>query len=151
MAEKSFPGAVIALYGMAIGNALSALSKGQTSADELVMLRDQAKAIVDAQGDLVAALKELDAEIARRGGIKAAPAPPSERFVAQIDGLVLSDKMKAEIEQSLQKAVMAEIAKLDTRGDMVASPLSQIKSFGPGLGWRTPGIAIIARNLNITR
>ena len=29
---------------------------------------------------------------------------------------------------------MKEIAKLDTRGDMVASPLSQIKAFGFGSG-----------------
>jgi len=149
MAEKSYAGTVVALYGVAIGNALSALSKGQTSADELVALRDQTQAIVGAQGDLIAALKELDAEIARRGGAKAAPAPASERFVAQIDGLALPDKLKAEIEQSLQKAVMPEIAKLDTGGDMVASPLSQIKAFGPGLGWHTPGIAIVARHLNI--
>ena len=73
MAVKSHPGGMIALYGVAIGNALSALSKGQTSIDELVALRDQAKTIVDAQGDLVAALRELDAEIGRRGGAKAAP------------------------------------------------------------------------------
>jgi hypothetical protein len=32
---------------------------------------------------------------------------------------------------------------------MVASPLSTIKSFGLGLGSRTPGIAIVTRNLNI--
>lgn len=148
MAEKSFPGGMIALYGLAIGNALLH-AKGQTSVDDLIMLRDQAKAIVDAQGDLVAALRELEAEIDRRGGAKAAPPPPSERFVAQIDGLNLPDKAKTDIEQALQKAVMAEIAKLDSRGDMVASPLSQIKAFGPGLGWRTPGIAIVARTLNI--
>ncbi len=150
MPEKSFPGTVVAVYGIAIGNALAALAKGQTSADELVMLRDQTRAIVGAQGDLLAALKELDAEITRRGtGAKAAPAPASERFVAQIDGLALSDKVKAEIEQALQKAVMTEIAKLDSGGDMVPSPLSQIRAFGPGLGWHTPGLAIVARNLNM--
>ena len=43
----------------------------------------------------------------------------------------------------------AEIAKLDTGGDMVASPLSAIKAFGPGIGWHTPGIAIVAKQLNI--
>ena len=46
--------------------------------------------------------------------------------------------MKSDIEQALQKAVMAEIAKLDTRGDMVASPLSQIKAFGPGSAGARP-------------
>jgi hypothetical protein len=149
MAEKSFAGGVIALYGVAIGNALSSLSKGQASVDQLVMLRDQAKAIVAAQGDLVAALRELEAEIARRGGTKAAPEPASERFVAQIDGLNLPDKAKADVEQALQKAVMAEIAKIDTKGDMVASPLAKIGPFGFGLGSHTAGIAIVARNLNI--
>ena len=142
MPEKSFPATVVAVYGIAIGNALAALAKGPTSAEELLMLRDQTRAIVGAQGDLVAALKELDAEIARRGtGAKAAPAPASERFVAQIDGLALPDKVKAEIEQSLQKAVMAEIAKLDTGGDMVASPLSRIKRL-PGNGGQTDGLYI---------
>lgn len=150
MAKTSFAGGMIALYGVAIGNALSSMSKGQTSIDELIVLRDQAKAIVDAQGDLVAALRELEAEIGRRGGAKSAPEPASERFVAQIDGLALPDKVKGEIEQALQKAVMAEIAKIDTGGDMVASPLARIKAFGPGIGWHTPGIAIVARNLNIS-
>lgn len=149
MAEKSYPGGMIALYGVAIGNALSNLTKGQTSVDDLVMLRDQTKAVVAAQGDLVAALAALETEITRRGGAKAAPEPASERFVAQIDGLALSDKAKADIEQMLHRAVMAEIAKLDTKGDMVASPLSQIKAFGPGFGSHTPGIAIVDRALNI--
>ena len=54
--------------------------------------------------------------------------------------------MKCEIEKELQTSVMKEIAKLDTRGDMVASPLAQIKAFGPGFGSHTPGIAIVARN-----
>ena len=144
MAIKSRTGGMQLLYGVTIGDALA---KGQASADELVMLRDQTKAIVDAQGDLVAALKELEAEIDRRGGAEAAPPPASERFVAQIEGLTLSDKVKSEIEKELQTSVMKEIAKLDTRGDMVASPLAQIKAFGPGFGSHTPGIAIVARNL----
>lgn len=149
MAIPSFAGGMIALYGIAIGNALNNLTKGQTSIDDLIMLRDQAKAIVESQGDLVAALRELEAEIVRRGGAKAAPEPESERFVAQIDGVAIPDKLKADIEQALQKAVMAEIAKLDAGGDMIASPLSAIKAFGPGIGWHTPGIAIVARKLNI--
>lgn len=149
MVEKSFPAGMIALYGVAIGNALSSLSKGQASAEDLVMLREQAKAIVDAQGDLVAALHELDAEIARRGGSKAAPEPAGERFVAQIDGLSLPVKAKADVEQALHHAVMAEIAKIDSKGDMIASPLSKIAAFGPGLGSHTPGIAIVAKQLNL--
>ena len=141
MAEESYPSGTMMEYGVAIGDAISAMQKGQTSPEQLFLLRDQVRAIVGTQGDLVAALKELDAEIDRRGGTKAAPTPASERFVAQIDGLALSDKLKAEIEQSLQKAVMKEIARLDSGGDMVASPLSRIKSF-PGVGGHTAGLWI---------
>ena len=135
MAEKSVTSANIAPYGIAIGNALS---KSVTSMEELVALRDRARELVSIQGDLVGALKALDAEIASYGAAKAAPAA-EERFVAQIEGLALPDKLKAEIEQSLFKAVMAEIAKIDTRGDLVATPLSMAKlspsiagSFFPG-------------------
>ena len=51
-------------YGVAIGNALS---KGSASTDELVALRDHAREILESQGDLAAALKKLEAEIAKRG------------------------------------------------------------------------------------
>jgi len=147
MVEKSFSGAVIAPYGVAIGDALSGLAKGRYTVNDAVLLRDQVKAIVDAQGDLSAALKDLDAEIERRGGAK--PGPATERFLAQIDGLAAPVKLKADICQALQKAVMAEVAKLDNGGDMVATPLSQLRSFGSGFGSRTGGVAIAARNLNI--
>jgi hypothetical protein len=36
--------------------------------DELVAHRDHARQVLEAQGDLRAALERLDAEIARRGG-----------------------------------------------------------------------------------
>jgi Domain of unknown function (DUF1843) len=147
MAQESSEGGMVALYGVAIGDALSTKKKEQTPTDKLVMLRDQAKAIINTQGDLVAALRDLETEIARRGDAKAAPVPAVERLVAQIDGLALSDKVKGEIEQALQKAVMAEIAKIDKGGDMVASPLSQIKAFGSGTGGHTAGITIAARSL----
>ena len=45
-------------------------------------------------------------------------------------GLAIPAGTKTEIEQAIQKAVMAEIGKLDTRGDFVATPLSQVKAFG---------------------
>jgi hypothetical protein len=145
MAEKSIASGVVMPYGVGIGDALS---RRDTPIGELLALRDHTRAIVGAQGDLVAALKELDAEIARRGpGTGAAPAPASARFVAEIGGLELPDKVKAEICQAVEKAVMAEIAKLDSGGDMVATPLSQIKSFGLGFGSHTGGKAIVARNL----
>jgi hypothetical protein len=127
----------MAAYGIAIGNALNALRKGQASVDEVMALRDQVQAIVSAQGDLSAALKDIDAEIQRQGaGPKAPPPPPSERFVAQIDGLDLSDAVKLKIEAALHEAVMAEIAKLDTGGDLVASPLSRAKGLTSVLGGR---------------
>jgi hypothetical protein len=138
MAKDSFAGGMIAIYGVAIGNALSTPSKGQTSVDELIMLRDQTKAIVDAQGNLVTALRELEAEIARRGGAKTVP-PAEERFVAQIEGLTLPDAVRAEIEQSLHKVVMAEIAKIDTGGDMVATPLSTAKLAPSIIDFNLPG------------
>jgi crotonobetainyl-CoA:carnitine CoA-transferase CaiB-like acyl-CoA transferase len=143
MAEKSIPSGMIMPYGVAIGNALR---KPDTSVDELVALRDHAQSIVSAQGDLVAALKSLDDAIAAGAG-KPAAAPASERFVAQIDGLALSDAVKSEIEQAIQKAVSAEVAKIDTAGDLVATPLSTIRDFGFGPGSRTRGYYMVSKNL----
>ena len=51
-------------YGIAVGDAISASQRGQASTEKLGALRDQVGAIVGAQGDLIAALKELDAELA---------------------------------------------------------------------------------------
>jgi hypothetical protein len=45
-----------------------ALSDPATSREELIALRDHARQVLAAQGDLSAALKRLDGEIARRGG-----------------------------------------------------------------------------------
>src|SRR5713226_4354723 len=146
MADKSIPGGTMMPYGVAIGDALS---RTDASTDELVALRDSAHAIVSAQGDLVAALKALDAEIGDRGAGKTASTPVVERFVAQIDGVPLPDAVKAEIEQAIQQAVSAEIAKIDTGGDMVATPLSALKAFGGGIGSRTTGLYLVNRNLDI--
>ena len=52
-------------YGVAIADALSDPS---TSLDELIAHRDHARQVLAGQGDLQAALKRLEAEIARRGG-----------------------------------------------------------------------------------
>ena len=146
MADKPTPGGMMMPYGLAIGDALS---RTDASTDELVELRDQARAIVSAQGDLVAALKALDAEIGDRAAGKAASTPAVERFVAQIEGVALPAAVKAEIEQAIQQAVSAEIAKIDTGGDMVATPLSAIKAFAVGLGSRTPGLYLVSRKLDI--
>ncbi|MEA3014396.1 MAG: hypothetical protein QOD42_2941 [Sphingomonadales bacterium] len=52
-------------YGVAIGDALA---DPQSSLDELNALRDHARAVLDQQGDLRAALERLESEIQRRGG-----------------------------------------------------------------------------------
>jgi hypothetical protein len=145
MAERSWAGGVVALYGVAIGNALSARG---TSTNDLVALRGQVKMIVDAQGDLVTALKELDAEIGRRKDAAPASALPQERFIAQIEGVVLSDDLKMELEQSIKDAVMSELGKLDMHGDLVATPLSASKDILGGLGahdWTVAGMFIQSR------
>jgi len=146
MAIPSHAGGMIALYGVAIGNALHNLTHGNATIEDLVSLRDQAKTVVDSQGDLASALRAVEAEIAKRG-VKAAPEPAGERFVAQIDGVSLPEGVKQEIEAAIEKAVMAEIAKIDTKGDMVASPLSKIAAFGTGFGAHTPGRAIVSKQL----
>ena len=46
MAEKSFPGGVMLVYGVAIGGAIA---RGGATIEELVALRSHAQAIVDAQ------------------------------------------------------------------------------------------------------
>ena len=144
----SFPGGMQMVYGIGIGDALAAVAKGRASPDDLVALRDQARAIVGAQGDLVAAVKALDAEIARRGATTPA-APVVERFVAQIDGVALPAKVKDEIEKAIQQVVAVEIAKIDTGGDMVETPLSKLGKFGSGIGARTPGRYLVNKNLNL--
>lgn len=123
MAEKVFPSTNVAPYGIAIANALS---KSTTTVEELLALRDHVREIVGAQGDLAAAVDALDAEIAGRGTAKSPPLA-GERFVVQIEGLSLTDTAKAEIEQALHKAVMAEVARIDNGGDLVATPLSRAK------------------------
>jgi hypothetical protein len=56
MAEKSFPGGVMLVYGVAIGGAIA---RGSAAIEELVALRSHAQAIVDAQGDVASALTAL--------------------------------------------------------------------------------------------
>jgi hypothetical protein len=147
-ALPSFPAGMQMVYGIGIGDALAAAAGGRASADDLVALRDQARTIVGAQGDLVEALKALDAELSRRGAAAAA-APVVERFVAQIDGVALPAKVKDEIEHAIQLAIAPEIARIDTGGDMVETPLSRLGKFGDGIGARTPGRYLVNKNLNL--
>lgn len=151
MVEKTkgaFPAGMQMVYGVGIGDALAAVAAGRASPGDLVSLRDHAGAIVGAQGDLVAALKALDGEIDKRGA-KAAATATVERFVAEIDGAALPDKVKDDIEQAIQKAVAGELGKIDTKGDMVEAPLSRIASFGSGFGARIRGRYLVNKNLNL--
>lgn len=142
MAQQSYPGGVMLVYGVAIGGALA---RGTAAMEELIALRSHAKAIVDAQGDLASALTALDKEIISRGGPggeKSAPpeAAPGERFVVQIVGLPIPPAAKTRIESAINDVVRAAIAKMDHGGDLVITPLSQIKSYGGGLGGATSGM-----------
>lgn len=143
MTQKSTPTGMIMPYGVAIGDALSR----DASTDELIALRHQANAIVNAQGDLIAALKALDEAIAARGGREAAVA--SERFVVQIDGVGLAADVKKAIDHAIQKAVTTEIAKIDGGADLVSTPLSAIRNFGFGPGAHTPGLYLVNKNIAV--
>ncbi|WP_315736084.1 MULTISPECIES: DUF1843 domain-containing protein [unclassified Bradyrhizobium] len=143
MAKEGVPGGVVPLYGLAIGNALAS---GGITLDELVTLRSHAKAIVDAQGDLVSAVNALDEEIVKRGGQAAAKgaAPvevvPSERFTVQITGLPIEPQARQSIEQAVNNAVKAAVAAHDSGGDLKITALSQIQSFGGTHGGATAGL-----------
>lgn len=146
MVDKGFAGGMMLAYGAAIG---SALAKGNASTEELLALRSQAKAVLDAQGDLVSALSALDEEITRRGGPPAskgiaarAAASPSERFVIQFVDVPLAPESKQNIERAIAEAVKTTLAKADTLGDLAVTPLSEMKTFGAGLGGATAGLFV---------
>ena len=60
----------------------------------------------------------------------------------QILGLPIPPAAKQKIEQVIGETVKTAIARIDTGGDLVATPLSQIKSFGAKPGHATGGIWI---------
>ena len=136
MATKSFSAGIIPPYGVAIGNAIASSS---TTIDELLALRSQAQALVDGHGDLAAAITALDKEIAGRGGPASSTGAPPERFVVQTVGLTIPPEAKLKIEQAINDAVKTTLARHDA-GPVVITPLSQIKSFGAGLGGATAGM-----------
>jgi hypothetical protein len=149
MAQQSFPGGTMLVYGVAIGGAIA---RGNAALGELLALRSHAKAIVDAQGDLAGALTALDKEIANRGGAageKSAPPQPSpgERFVVHIAGLAIPPDAKQRIEAVVNETVKTALARHDTGGDLVITPLSQIKAFGGRLGGATAGMIAYPRDL----
>jgi hypothetical protein len=137
-------GGMMMLYGVMIGDALRA--KGVTL-PELVILRDQVQAVVSAQGNLLAGLGALEAEIAQRSvdaGIKgeppAATAVTSPRFVLQLLELDLPASDIERIEKRIGELALEELAKLDTRGDYALTPLSGMKAWGGGWGGHTAGM-----------
>lgn len=149
MAEKSVPGGVMLVYGVAIGGAVA---RGNATLEELVALRSHARAIIDAQGDLAAALTVLDTEIASRGGSagpKTVPPQPSpgERFVVQIVGLPIPPAAQQRIEAIINETVTNALARHDAGGDLVITPLSQIKAFGGRLGGGTAGMIAVPRDM----
>lgn len=151
MTEKSYPGGVMLVYGVAIGGALA---RGNAALGELVALRSHAKAIIDAQGDLTNALSALDTEITKRGGPggeKSAPPQPTpgERFVVQILGLAVPPAAKQRIEEVINATVKSALAQHDAGGDLVVTPLSQIKAFGGKLGGATAGMIAYPRDIKI--
>ena len=62
-----------------------------------------------------------------------------ERFVVQTVGLTISSDAKLKIEQAINDAVKATLARHDA-GPVAITPLSQIKAFGAGLGGATAGM-----------
>ena len=136
MAKKSFSAGIIPPYGVAIGNAIASSS---TTVDELLALRSQAQAIVEGHGDLTAAITALDKEIASRGGPASSTGAPAQRFVVETVGLTIPPDAKLKIEQAINEAVKTTLARHDA-GPVVITPLSQIKSFGAGLGGATAGM-----------
>jgi Domain of unknown function (DUF1843) len=136
MVTTSYPGGFIPLYGVAIGNAIASPT---SSVDELLALRSQAQAIVEGHGDLASAVVALDKEIASRGGPASATGTPPDRFVVQIDGLKIPSDAKLKIESAINDAVKSTLARHDV-GTVTSTPLSQIKSFGAGLGGATAGM-----------
>jgi hypothetical protein len=145
-------GGMVMAYGVFIANALKA--KG-VSLQELAILRDQVRAIVDSQGNLVEALAELEKEIEKRGnepgaktsGVKSTPSTPltAQRFLVHLGGIDLAAAAVQRIEQRMKDAVLEEIAKMDLKREFVATPLSDVKSWGGGLGGATAGMFIEPR------
>lgn len=140
-------GGVIALYGVWVAQALR--TKG-VSVEELKVLRDQVHAVVSTQGDLGAALAELDREIEKRGGDKQGGdkgrgGGTAQRFVVHVAGVPLDEGQTGRIEKRLGEVMLEELGRIDNRGDFVATPLSQVETWGAGLGGRTPGIYIQMR------
>ncbi|PWB65097.1 MAG: hypothetical protein C3F17_05050 [Bradyrhizobiaceae bacterium] len=133
------------LYGVVISELLG---RESVSVRELETLREQVRDAVGAQGDLVAALNSLDAAIAQRGGgaeTSVAPGPRPPHRYWHIGTAVPVDAQTADrIAERLKAVVMDEIARIDTGGDLVATPLAakEFWGFQPGLGGSVAGFFI---------
>ncbi|NWG26264.1 MAG: hypothetical protein HXY30_17925 [Pseudorhodoplanes sp.] len=139
------------LYGVFVADALKA--KG-VPASELRILRDQVRAIVEAQGDLVQALAALDREIEARGeepgtkagskGGAALPASYTQRFMIQLSGVDLTDEEVKRIEKRFGEVAQEEFARIDRRPELAATPISDMKIWG-GMGGATAGMIFSMR------
>lgn len=138
MPEKGSPSSIMILYGVAIGDALARKNR---NVDELIELRNQANVLLGNYGDLASAVKELDAEIEKSGGASKSVESSSNRFAIVVDGLPLSKSILATIEDKIRELVLSEVAKTDFKGDLIATPLSEIKTFG-GMGGATMGLIV---------
>ena len=145
MPTQGFPTGAIQVYGVVIGDLIHSAS---SSVEELVDLRSQVFATVQSQGDLVKALQALDAEIARRGDAtatrEAATVPAGQSFLVNMPGWILPPDVMSRIEERIKSVVLEELAKTDHRGDLKATPLSQIETWGAQriFGSQTAGLVI---------
>lgn len=129
MAEEAVKGGMQMLYGVLIRDALQ---RKDGDLGDLVDLSRQARLMLLLQPDLARAVEELEAEIARRSGRKGVPG--SEKFVVETVGLTLTPEVRERIQQRFREAALEELARLDTGGDLTATPLSEVKGFPGGHG-----------------
>lgn len=136
-------GGAVQPYGVVIRNAIKSAG---TSVAELSLLREQVRTLVASQGHLAGALAELDREIAKRGSTPGPKLSAPKSFVV-VSEVPLPEDAAQRIEKRLEATMLEELARVDARGDLVATPLSEIDSWGGGLGDRIRGRWIAPRNL----
>jgi hypothetical protein len=127
------------LYGVWIDQALKA--KG-TSIEELKLLREQTHAAVEAQGNLVEALQALDKELEKRGAKPDTSKGAVRSVLVQIFDIDVPRATSQRLEERCKAAALEELGKLDLRGDLATTPISDVRAFGLGGGGHTGGAAI---------
>lgn len=143
MAEGPKPTGMVLMYGAAIGYALM---KGDVPTKELIELKQQAEGLVSDHGNLHEALAALEDEISRRKdappAAKSGPAPSAEKFVIDLPEIGLSADQRNAMQARLRDAVLSELAKIDTGGDLTATALSELKYWSQGDGGTTAGMIV---------